>query len=168
MPDLRGDLVVLRPLRKADAAELRRIHSTPEVSAWWGLPEDGFPHTDDPAATRYTVLVDGEIAGLVQYTEEPEADYRHAEIDIFLDPRHHGRGVGADTLRTIARHLLEDRGHHRLIIVPSASNHRAIRSYENAGFSRVGITRLSARQPFTGEWQDELYMELVVEPRAQS
>ena len=166
MADLHGDEVVLRPLAEGDAEELRRIHSTAEVSAWWGKPEAEFPHTDDPEATRYTILVDGEVGGLVQYLEEPEADYRNAEIDIFLDPRHHGRGLGGDALRTMVRHMLEDRGHHRVIIVPAAANHRAIRSYEQAGFSPVGITRLSARHPLSGEWHDELLMELVVEPPA--
>jgi aminoglycoside 6'-N-acetyltransferase len=164
MRDLHGELVVLRELERGDAAELRRIQQTPEVRAWWGDPDDDFPLWDEPQSRRLVVLVDGEIAGLVQYYEEPEPDYRNAEIDIFIAPPHHGRGVGTDTLKTLARHLLEDRGHHRLTIVPAADNHVAIRSYEKAGFVAVGVTRLSARNRATGAWHDELVMELVVTP----
>jgi aminoglycoside 6'-N-acetyltransferase len=165
MADLHGERVVLRPLEAAHGPELRRILATPEVSAWWGPPDDGFPESDDPDSTRFALLVDGEVAGLVQYLEEPDPDARSADIDIFLDPRHHGRGLGTDALRTIARHLLDERGHHRLTIVPQVANAAAIRSYEKAGFRPVGVTRLSFRDP-AGTWRDELFMELVVPPRA--
>jgi aminoglycoside 6'-N-acetyltransferase len=163
MRDLHGELVVLREMVRGDAAELRRIHETPEVRAWWGEPAADFPLWDDPQTRRLAVVVDGGIAGMVQYSEEPDPDCRNAEMDIFIDPRHHGRGVGTDTLRTLAAYLLEERGHHRLTIVPAAHNAAAIRSYEKAGFVPVGVTRLSARDPW-GKWRDELIMELVVAP----
>jgi RimJ/RimL family protein N-acetyltransferase len=38
----------------------------------------------------------------------------------------------------------------------------AIRSYEKVGFRRVGVLRKSSRNSVTGEWEDELLMELVV------
>ena len=56
----------LRPLAVGDEAELRRIHETPEVSRWWDLPEDDFPW-DEPESTRFTIEVDGAVAGLIQY-----------------------------------------------------------------------------------------------------
>jgi aminoglycoside 6'-N-acetyltransferase len=163
MREQRGEQVVLREMEPGDAAALRRIHETPEVLAWWGEPDADFPLWDDPQSPRLVVLVDGEIAGMLQYWEEPDPDSRSAEIDIFIDPAHHGRGIGTDALRTLSRHLLEDRGHHRLKIVPAAHNAAGIRCYEKAGFSRVGVTRLSARGR-DGTWHDELIMELVVEP----
>jgi aminoglycoside 6'-N-acetyltransferase len=73
------------------------------------------------------VLREGAVRGMVQYGEEDEPDYRHASIDIFLDPAVHGRGVGRDTVATLARHLVRDRGHHRLVINPAADNEPAIR-----------------------------------------
>jgi RimJ/RimL family protein N-acetyltransferase len=51
--------IILRPLAKRDAAQLRRIHSTPEVARWWELPDDDFPF-DEPESTRLTIEVDGE------------------------------------------------------------------------------------------------------------
>jgi aminoglycoside 6'-N-acetyltransferase len=165
MSELRGENVVLRPVDRDDVEALRAIRLTPEVMARWGTVEDDFPLGDEPTATRFTILVDGERAGMLQYTEENEPDYRSAEIDIFLDPRHHNRGLGPDAMRTIVRHLIEDRGHHRVILSVDADNAQAIRAYEKTGFRRVGLMHLSGRVPGTSEWKDEYLMELVVTPR---
>jgi len=69
--------VTLRPLEAGDAQHLRRIHCTPDVSYWWDLPEDQFPF-DEPESTRLTIVVDGAVAGLIQYWEETVPKYRHA------------------------------------------------------------------------------------------
>ena len=161
---LTGALTVLRPVRPADVPILRAIRATPEVAAWWGVPEDDFPDGDDPEATRFAIEHEGRVVGLVQYGEEPEADYRHAWIDVFVDPGVHGRGLGTDAVATLVRHLLEDRGHHRVTIDPSSDNAVAIRSYEKAGFRPVGVLRLAERRPATGRWGDVVLMELVVDP----
>jgi aminoglycoside 6'-N-acetyltransferase len=159
--ELHGELVTLRPLAEEDTAILREIALTPEVVRWWGEPEDDFPVGDDPDATRFAVLEEGRLVGLVQYGEEPEEEYRHAWIDVFVDPGRHGRGLGTDAVRTLAQHLLRDRGHHRVTIDPAAANAVAVRSYEKAGFTPVGVMRKAWRGP-DGAWQDVLLMELVV------
>jgi hypothetical protein len=33
--------------------------------------------TDEPEATRFAILIGGRVAGMVQYSEEPEPDYRY-------------------------------------------------------------------------------------------
>ena len=151
--------MVLRPLEPGDAPTLREVHLAPEVARWWGRMEDDFPF-DEPQSTRFTVLVESDVAGMVQYGEEKEPDFRHAWIDLFLDPRIHGRGFGTDAVATLARHLFEERGHHRITIDPAAHNHGAIRSYEKGGFERVGVMRSAWRDP-EGLWRDALLMELV-------
>ncbi len=153
--------VTLRPLAAADAAELRRIHATREVARWWDAPDEGFPMSDEPDVARLTILVDGAVAGLIQYYEEAEPRYRHASIDLFLDPAHHGRGIGTEALRRTVRHLIDDRGHHRLTIDPAVANRAAIRSYEKAGFRAVGVMRRYEREPGGRAWRDGLLMELI-------
>src|SRR5687768_13273163 len=106
--------MILRPLDEGDEAELRRIRRIPEVMRWWDVPEEGFPWTDDPDATRFAIEVDGAVAGLIQYWEEADPKYRHAGIDIFLDPVYRGRGLGTEAVRRIVRLLIEERGHHRI------------------------------------------------------
>jgi aminoglycoside 6'-N-acetyltransferase len=159
--ELRGHRVLLRPLVEADVDAVRAIAATPEVFAWWGPQDEGFPLDDDPGATRFTIRVDGVVIGLIQYGEEPDPDYRHAWIDVFVDPRRHGEGLGTDAVATLLRHLLDDRGHHRVTIDPAAENTPAVRSYEKAGFAPVGVMRSAWRDP-DGRWRDVVLMEHVV------
>jgi aminoglycoside 6'-N-acetyltransferase len=140
--------------------ELLRIHRTPEVQHWWDEPDPAFPH-DEADSTRLTIEVDGRVAGLIQYSEELEPKYRHAAIDIFLDPAVHGRGIGADAVRRVVRHLFDDRGHHRITIDPAAGNVAAIRCYEKVGFRAVGIMRQYERDTGGAGWHDGLLMELL-------
>jgi aminoglycoside 6'-N-acetyltransferase len=155
-----SEAVTLRPLAAADAGELRRIHRIPAVAQWWGDMDEGFPLTDDPSATRFTVLAGGHIAGMVQYGEEEDPDYRHAWIDVFVDPAQRGRGIGTEAVRALAEYLLAECGHHRVTIDPAADNAPAIRSYEKAGFRPVGVMRAAWRD-VSGTWRDVLFMEMV-------
>ncbi len=154
--------VVLRPLATGDEDELRRIHSEPQVASWWDLPEDDFPW-DEPDSTRLTIEVDGRVAGLIQFFEELEPRYRFASIDLFLDPSLHGRGIGTAVVRRVVRHLVEERGHHRVTIDPAAENAAAIRCYEKAGFRRVGVMRRYERDAGGDGWHDGLLMEVLAE-----
>ncbi|HST33641.1 MAG TPA: GNAT family protein [Solirubrobacteraceae bacterium] len=155
--------IVLRPLREDDEAELRRIHETPEVARWWGMPEPGFPWSDDPDSTRMAIELDGVLAGMIQFWEEPAPRYRHASIDLFLDPAVRGRGVGGEAVAQLAQTLFAERGHHRVTIDPSVENVAAIRAYEKAGFARVGVMRRYERAPDGSGWRDGLLMELLAD-----
>jgi aminoglycoside 6'-N-acetyltransferase len=159
--ELRGAQVVLRPLAPSDAPALIALHASPEVARWWGPPEPGFPLADDDDSVRFTVWVDGTIAGMIQYCEEPEPSYRYAAIDVFLGAEWQGRGLGTDTLTTLVRHLEDGLGHGRLTIDPATDNPAAIRCYERAGFTPVGVMRAYSRVGDTGPWCDGLLMERV-------
>jgi aminoglycoside 6'-N-acetyltransferase len=149
----------LRAVRSGDEAALLRIHRSPEVRRWWGDPPPGFPWSDDPEAIRLVIDLDGAVAGLVQFSEELEPRYRHATVDVFLDPSLHGRGLGTAVLRRLLAHLFEGRGHHRVTIDPAAANTAAIRCYEKAGFRPVGLMRQYEREPDSDQWHDGLLME---------
>src|SRR5919201_1219342 len=110
----------LRRVREADRDRLREILADPEVRRWWGtgtLEEDVDDLYDDDAV-GFAIELDGEVVGWIQYAEESEADYRHAGIDLALGAGARGRGLGPDAIRTLARYLFEERGHHRLTIDP--------------------------------------------------
>lgn len=144
----------LRTLRDDDVDPLNAIIAHPSVRRWWGTD----PTVDDQNA--FTIWVDDVIAGWVGWYEEDEPDYRHGGLDIFLSPDFHGRGLGRETLLVMARWLIEVRGHHRLVIDPSAANTRAIKTYESLGFKAVGLMRQYERGP-DGRWHDGLLMDLL-------
>jgi aminoglycoside 6'-N-acetyltransferase len=155
--------LTLRPLDAADAPALLRILQTPEVARWWDAPEPGFPLSDDPESVRLTIVVDGAVAGLVQYWEETEPKYRRAAVDVFLDPALHDRGLGTEAVRRVVRLLVDERGHHRITIDPAAANARAIKAYEKVGFRAVGTMRQYERDTGGGGWHDGLLMELLAD-----
>jgi aminoglycoside 6'-N-acetyltransferase len=160
-PRLRGRRVVLRPVADTDRPRLRAILAEPEVARWWALggavSAAGEPDDDE---VQLAIELDGEVVGAIQYAEEDDPDYRHASIDIFLATVVHGQGVGPDAIRTLARHLFDVRGHHRLTIDPAAANTRAIAAYTKVGFRPVGIMRQYERGP-DGTWHDGLLMDLL-------
>jgi RimJ/RimL family protein N-acetyltransferase len=162
--ELAGDGVVLVPVVEAHVPHLRRILLTEPVRSRWG-DEAASPQWpfDDPSSTRYAVVLAGSVCGMVQYAEESEPGYRHASIDIFVDPAVHGRGVGRGAVRTLARHLVGDRGHHRLVIDPAADNEAAIRCYASVGFRPVGVMRRYERDVDGAGWHDGLLMDLLAE-----
>jgi aminoglycoside 6'-N-acetyltransferase len=151
----------LRPLTPDDAPELRRILAMPAVAQWWDAPDDDFPLADDSDSERFVIEVDGAVAGMIQCHEETDPKYRHASIDLFLDPAFHGRGLGTEAVRRVVRLLIGERGHHRVTIDPAASNAAAIRAYEKVGFRPVGIMRRYERDADGNGWHDGLLMDLL-------
>ncbi|MEU9860188.1 GNAT family protein [Streptomyces sp. NPDC047971] len=164
MNELRGAGVVLRPSRSGDVPALAAIRATPEVRARWRGGDDMRAEVAsdlaDPDTHCLTVFHEDRIVCMIQWYAEEEPDYRHAGIDLFLDPSVHGRGLGTDAVRTLARHLVDDVGHHRLVIDPAADNAAAIRCYEKAGFRPVGVMRQYERDA-DGGWHDGLLMDLL-------
>jgi RimJ/RimL family protein N-acetyltransferase len=117
--------------------------------------------SDEPESTRLTIEVEGAVAGMVQFHEQLEPKYRHAGIDLFLDPAFQGRGLGTEVVIRVIDRLVRDRGHHRITIDPAAANAAAIRAYQKAGFKRVGIMRRYERDVDGEGWHDGLLMEFV-------
>lgn len=174
---LRGRVSVLRPLVEADIESLVTILAHPDVARWWegydydrvrdellaegdggsfaivALPADG-------AAIDEAALADAPLVGMIQFYEQEDPDYRHAGVDLFVDPDHHSRGIGRDAILTLARHLVEVRGHHRIIIDPSVDNERAIGVFTSLGFRQVGVMRSYERRA-DGTWGDNMLLELL-------
>jgi aminoglycoside 6'-N-acetyltransferase len=166
MTTLQGSQVRLRPASRSDVAALLPIRQTPEVYTRWrggddlvaAIEED----LDETGSTPYVIEYGGRVVGWIQWSSEEVPDYRHASMDIYVDPAVHGQGVGTDAVRTLARHLIDDHGHHRLEIDPAADNPGAIRCYSKVGFRPVGIRRRSERGA-DGTWHDALLMDLLAE-----
>ena len=157
---LSGPHVTLRSTTAEDAERLNPIRNEPEVLRWWSHLAPG--EMEEFVADEHSLVieVDGEVIGAVQFFEEEDPMYRHANIDVYLTTSRHGRGFGTEAVRMLARYLLEERGHHRITIDPAATNAAAIRTYEKVGFRPVGVMRLYEQGP-DGTWHDGLLMELL-------
>jgi aminoglycoside 6'-N-acetyltransferase len=162
-PVLPGNGLLLRAVTTADRPALAEILRSSEVARWWGDGDVQWLFDDDPGTIQFTVEVAGAVAGLVQFSEETDPMYRHAGLDIFLDPAVHHRGLGREAIRTLATYLFSVRGHHRLVIDPAAENCRAIRAYAAVGFRAVGVLRQYERNHDGTGWHDGLLMELLVD-----
>jgi aminoglycoside 6'-N-acetyltransferase len=161
---LQGLTVTLRPATPADVAALVTIRATPEVRQRWSGAEDVTAEILDElvAPDLHLLVIDqaNRIVGAIQWQASEDPVYRHAGIDLYLDPAVHGRGLGTDAVRTLARHLIHDHRHHRLVVDPAADNAAAIRCYTKVGFRPVGIMRQYERGP-DGTWHDGLLMDLL-------
>jgi RimJ/RimL family protein N-acetyltransferase len=168
---LPGDSVILRTATAADVSAFARIRSTPEVRRRWRGDDDLAAEIrrdlDDPGLQTYAILLDERVVGAIQWSAEDEPDYRHAQVDIYVDPAVHGQGVCTDAVRTLARHLIDDHGQHRITIDPAADNVAAIRCYEKVGFQPVGIMRQYERAT-DGTWHDGLLMDLLADDLRRS
>ncbi|WUR51761.1 GNAT family N-acetyltransferase [Actinomadura citrea] len=163
---LHGESVTLRPATVADVPALAAVRATPEVRRWWrggpDLAAEVARELAEPDTGKLVIEHEGRSVGLIQWHAEQDPDYRHAGIDIYLDPSVHGRGLGPDAIRTLARHLFDDHDHHRITIDPAASNTAAIRCYEKVGFRPVGVMRQYERDT-DGTWHDGLLMDLLAD-----
>jgi aminoglycoside 6'-N-acetyltransferase len=159
---LRGHRVQLRGGLPEDAPRLLAILNEPEVQRWWGdftVGEVNEQFIDSDSA--FVIDLDGEVIGAIQCEEELDPMYRHAGIDVFVRASHHGRGLGTESVRVLAKYLITSRGHHRLTIDPRADNVTAIRAYKSVGFREVGVMRKYEQHP--DGWHDGLFMELLAE-----
>lgn len=171
-PPLAGHRVRLRPVLPEDAPVLAAILAEPAVATWW--PGYGTSRVEaellraDPDTTAWVIearldtSAEPSVVGAIQAWEEPDEEYRHAGIDLFLATAAQGRGLGPAAIRVVARWLVGERGHHRLTIDPAADNEHAIRACTAVGFRPVGRLRRYQRMP-DGTWIDGLLMELLAE-----
>jgi aminoglycoside 6'-N-acetyltransferase len=159
---LAGERVTLRPVTDADLERLASIRAEPAIAARWGPLEDGELLELVGSDEHLAIEADGEVIGAIQFGEEDDPMYRHANVDIFLATDRHRQGYGTDAIRTLARALIDERGHHRLTIDPAADNLPAIAAYERVGFRRVGVMRDYERGP-DGRWHDGLLMEMLAD-----
>lgn len=107
------------------------------------------------------------MIGFVQWHGEDEAQYRHAGMDLFVDPALHGHGIGTEIVALLAAHLVDVHSYHRLVIDPDAGNAAAIACYRKVGFREVGIMRRYSRV-HGDDWRDGLLMDLLADELVRS
>jgi aminoglycoside 6'-N-acetyltransferase len=165
-PVLTGSVVELHRIAPSDVDALLELWASDEtvLDRWprWTRADVEDLLAGEEGECGWWIVVDGERVGFVQHYQELDAEYLHAGMDIFLVAAAQGRGAGTDAIRTLARHLVHDLGHHRLVIDPAADNVRAIRCYEKVGFRPVGVMR-KYELGRDDTWHDNLLMDLLAD-----
>jgi aminoglycoside 6'-N-acetyltransferase len=165
---LSGERVALRVATLADVPALVAIRREPAVAQWWGEDSEAelLAEFGERAAaadpTLLTIFWSDRVIGAIQWYENPDPQYRHAGVDLFLDPAVRGQGLGPDAVRTLIRHLIATHRFHRFVIDPSAANTAAIQCYRKCGFRPVGVLR--QYESTDGKtWHDGLLMDLLAD-----
>ncbi len=156
--------MTFRPLRRADAGQLRDWFNQPHVYAWWGVhaAPDGLGGAGGDAATldavlaEYGELMDGRDAthgfvilandqpvGFIQWyplAEYPDyaaaiGESAGAAIDLLIgEPGAVGRGLGSQVIDRFVTDVVAAAGNTRVIAGPDVRNRRSVGAFMNAGF----------------------------------
>src|ERR1700716_3606054 len=111
--------LLLRTPSPADALPWAAILQEPDLARFWPGFDRARIERELVQAADVTVLTitepepPGAVLGAIQYDEHPDAEYRHAGIDLFLGTRWQGHGLASEALRAVLEHLISARGHHR-------------------------------------------------------
>lgn len=163
VPDLHGKHVALRQLREEEVPRVVALLEDESVREFWGTLDEARFRAEMLEAgygVNYAVWLGDTLVGLVYFEEEKHPDYFRVEVDIFMGAEFQNRGLGTDALRTVARYLFEERGHHAIDISPAAHNERAIAAYKKVGFKPQGLSRMAERID-GGPWHDSLRMDML-------
>jgi RimJ/RimL family protein N-acetyltransferase len=169
-PTLEGGLVVLRPVRTADAAALYAVHdetirltgshrryTLEELEAWYGTRAGHDDRLDLAIIERATGGWAGEVV-----LNDLDTDNRSCAFRILLTgPEYYGRGLGTEATRLVLAHAFERVSVHRIELVVFSFNPRARRVYEKVGFVAEGTRRQALL--WDGEWVDAQVMGILAE-----
>ena len=162
---IKGNKVKLVEADETHLERLTQIRATEQVKAAWrgqDYESETLDSINDSDINFFAILDSEEnVVGAIQFAEEDEdPDYRHANIDIYIDPAKHRNGFGSEAIRLLAAYIFHELGHHRIAIDPAANNHFAIECYTKVGFKPVGLMRQYERGA-DGTWHDGLLMDLL-------
>ena len=158
--------VILRPLRKADLAEIDRWRNDEEVTRHLARPEMTFAEIEAWFAAlqrtpdqAYAIVVDGEFAGYA-VLEQVDDHNRKCEAGIIIgERRRRGQGIGREVARRLATIAFTRLGMHRILAVASARNPASIACFRAAGFQEEG--RLREANLRDGEYVDLVLLSLL-------
>lgn len=143
--------VTLRAATSADVPFLVALYSDADVAPYLAavrettVEEVGELVARAAAAPDELGVVVVEVGGVAAGTATWERVNRRSRIasvgGFALDAAWRGRGVGVEAARALQRHLIRERGFHRLQMEVYGFNERALRHAERAGWIREGVRR---------------------------
>jgi RimJ/RimL family protein N-acetyltransferase len=160
--------VSIRPAGAADVDFLVELYNDPDVrpflAAGGSYDREGVAAKvarEPEAAGVMVVEADGRAAGAMAW-ELQNARSRTVHVSgLAVHPRFRGRRLADAAARLFQRHLIHERGFHRIELEVYGFNERAQRHAERAGFVREGVKRRAYRH---GDgWVDSVLYAVVAE-----
>lgn len=170
-PIIRGEKVWLRPLEREDLETGLQAINDREISelvGFWGpiskpmserFFEDEVLKKHGEREFYFVICELGSADPIGQCGFQDVAPGVRANVGIWLDRDHLGRGYGTDAMNALVDFGFGQLGFQRIGLHVSPGNDRAIRSYEKAGFSHEGRLRSYRRR--RGKLVDDLVMSIL-------
>ena len=163
--------VTLRPATAADVPFLVELFADADVAPYLAAVRETTPDEVRALVERaegapdelgvVVVELDGERVGTATW-ERTNRRSRIASVGGFaVGSTHRGRGIGVEAARLLQRHLIRERGFHRVQMEVYGFNERALRHAERAGWIREGVRRKAYWR--NDEWVDGVLFGLVEE-----
>ncbi|MEU6132387.1 spermidine N1-acetyltransferase [Saccharopolyspora sp. NPDC047091] len=139
----------LRALERDDLPFVHGLTNNSRIMTYWfeepyealvELQDIYDRHIHDTRERRFVIEVDGERGGLVELVE---IDYihRNAEFQIIVAPDHQGRGLAAEATRQALTYAFAVLNMHKIYLLVSTENVKAVHVYEKLGFRTEGELR---------------------------
>ncbi|NUT56219.1 MAG: GNAT family N-acetyltransferase [Thermoleophilia bacterium] len=154
--------VSIRPAAADDVDFLVELYADDDVRPFLAA---GRPYDREWVVANLESLVvaelDGARAGAMAWQVESERNGIVHVSGLAVHPRFRGRRLADEAARLFQRHLLLERGFHRIELEVYGFNERAQRHAERSGFVREGVKRQAYRR---GDgWVDSVLYGLVAE-----
>jgi len=171
-PLIHGERVWLRPMEEGDLPAYAAGINDTEIGGWAGyrwplstaMASEWLTHIAEQGKKgegfffAVCELGDDRFIGTTWLKSLNQVD-GNAELAIYMDRDHIGSGWGTDAQRALLAFGFGTLGLERISLMVSATNARAIRSYEKVGFQREGLLRRAFR--VDGQLQDILLMAIL-------
>jgi RimJ/RimL family protein N-acetyltransferase len=154
--------VAIRPAGPADVDFLTDLYTHEEVRPFLAAARPyGRAWVEESLERIVVAEVDGERAGAMAWEVKSERNGIVHVGGLAVHPDFRGRRLADEAARLFQRHLLRERGFHRIELEVYGFNERAQRHAERAGFVREGVKRKAYRR---GDgWEDGVLYGLVAE-----
>jgi RimJ/RimL family protein N-acetyltransferase len=141
---------MLRPASPDDVDALVALAQHPDISGT--LATTAAQSLREDVGELLVIEDDGAFAGGVRWVLVNRRS-RIADIrTLMIDPARSGRGLATRAVRELVRHLVAERGIHRVEAEVYGFNTAAQRVFERAGFTNEGARRQAYDR--AGAWQD--------------
>ncbi len=156
----------LKPLEYKDLAFIHAVNNNYSImSYWFEEPYESFAeleslytkHIHDNTERRFIIMSEEQHVGLIELVE---LDYIHrkGELQIIISPNYQGKGYSKQAIFKALQYAFQILNLHKVYLIVSNYNEKALHIYEKMGFVREGVLR----EEFyvNGSYQDATRMSI--------